>query len=70
MPTNKKEAGMINRYALVALVIGVIAAIVGWGPVQLGIAGAAQIIAYLSIVAFIVFTLFGIIRRNPGGGPK
>lgn len=61
---------MINRYALVALVIGVIAGFIGWGPVQLGLAGAAQFIAYLAIAAFIVFTLFGIIRKNPGGNPK
>lgn len=61
---------MINRYALVALVVGLVAAFIGWGPVQLGLAGAAQIVAYLAIIAFIVFTLFGIIRRNPGGGPK
>ena len=61
---------MINRYALIALAIAVIAGLIGWGPVQLGVAGAAQIIAYLAIVAFIVFTLFGIVRQNRHGRAK
>jgi uncharacterized membrane protein YtjA (UPF0391 family) len=61
---------MINRYALIALIVGVVAAFIGWGPVPLGLAGAAQIITYLAIAAFIVFTIFGITRRHGGSGPK
>ncbi len=61
---------MINRYALIALVVAVVAAFFGWGPVPLGVAGAAQIVTYLAIVAFIVFTIFGITRRHGGSGPK
>jgi uncharacterized membrane protein YtjA (UPF0391 family) len=51
-------------YALVFLIVAVVAAVFGFGGISVAAAGIAKILFFVFLVAFLVSALVGVTRRG------
>lgn len=57
---------MFLYWALVFLVIAIVAAIFGFGGIVAAASGIAQVLFFVFLVVFIVSLIFGLMRRGTG----
>ncbi len=53
------------RFAVIFLVIAIIAAVFGFGGIAAGATEIAKILFYIFVVLFVVSLIFGLFRRGP-----
>ena len=53
------------RFAVIFLVIAIIAAVLGFGGIAAGATEIAKILFYIFVVLFVVSLIFGLFRRGP-----
>jgi len=53
------------RFAVIFLVIAIIAAVFGFGGIAAGATEIAKILFYIFVVLFVASLIFGLFRRGP-----
>jgi uncharacterized membrane protein YtjA (UPF0391 family) len=62
-PGLSKEEAAVLRWALIFLVVALIAAVLGFGGIAGGAAEIAKILFYLFLVIFVISLILGLVRR-------
>ena len=67
--TTKTEVKTMLYWAVVFLVIAILAGVFGFGGLAAGAAGIAKILFMIFIILFIISALFGVTRSRRSSGP-
>jgi uncharacterized membrane protein YtjA (UPF0391 family) len=62
-PGSLQETPLMLRWALICLVIALVAAVLGFGGIAAGAASIAKFLFYIFLLIFVVSLIMGLVRR-------